>query len=91
MFLFIQGQALLSPNVKGAGLDNKGVGFISKGAGLALRHVTLHSLTLTAVGVANAGLYTCLASNGEGDGLSNALNVDVMCECSECMQRGKNI
>ncbi|MPC63510.1 B-cell receptor CD22 [Portunus trituberculatus] len=42
--------------------------------------VTNSSLTLRNVTARMRGLYTCVGSNGEGDGQSNALNLNVECE-----------
>ena len=36
--------------------------------------------TMQEVGLASAGLYTCVASNTVADGESNALHLDIKCE-----------
>ena len=39
-------------------------------------------LRLRAISPDKKGLYTCVASNAEGDGQSNAVNINVECEYS---------
>lgn len=51
---------------------NASAGVIIGNQTLVLQNITRH----------RAGLYTCVASNSEGDGVSNPLNLDVKCEYS---------
>ena len=48
------------------------------------------TLVLQKVRKEQAGLYTCIASNREGDGESNALFLDVKCKLRLCREEGKS-
>ena len=47
---------------------------------LGIGKVDSRLLRLRGIGPEQQGLYTCVASNAEGDGQSNAVNINIECE-----------